>query len=227
LGTHKRPNRLRMQTKRGCPYDCSFCSVTTHDGKRLRRHSVSRALEMIEYYNALKPRFLFFVDDIFNLPLDYTKAILKAMIERGITPRWGAQVRQEAAYDTELLELMRESNCDYMFVGFESVSQKSLDSVNKKTTVEDMARAIEAFRKNKVHIHGMFIGGVETDTPETIRQIPLFAKKTKIDTIQIMVLTHIPGSRAFDQYVESGKKFLTNDWSLFDGHHVTHQQPNC
>lgn len=221
----KSPQLLTIQTKRGCPYDCSFCSVTTHDGKMLRKHSVDRVLEMVEYYNSFDPKYLFFADDIFNLPVSYTKEILRKMIEQGITPRWGAQVRQEAAFDTELLELMRESNCDRVYVGFESVSQESLDSVNKKTTVEDMRRAISAFRKYKIHIHGMFIGGMETDTPETIRQIPKFAKEMKIDTIQIMVLTHIPGSRCFDEYVESGKKFLTDNWSHFDGHHVTHQHP--
>lgn len=222
----KKPKLLTIQTKRGCPYDCSFCSVTTHDGKKLRTHSVDRVLEMLEYYESFNPSYIFFADDIFNLPVSYTKEILRKMIDQGITPRWGAQVRQEAAFDTELLELMRESNCDCVYVGFESVSQKSLDSVNKKTTVEDMRRAIESFRKHKIHIHGMFIGGMKTDTPETIRQIPKFAKEMKIDTMQIMVLTHIPGSQDFNEYVESDKEFLTDDWSHFDGHHVTHQHPN-
>ena len=220
------PGILTIQTKRGCPYDCSFCSVTTHDGKKLRKHSVSRVLEMIEYYDSFNPGYIFFADDIFNLPANYTKEVLREMINRRITPRWGAQVRQEAAFDPELLELMRESNCDCVYVGFESVSQESLDSVNKKATVEGMRRAIKAFREHKIHIHGMFIGGMKTDTPETIRQIPKFAKEMKIDSIQIMVLTHIPGSRDFNEYVESGKKFLTDDWSHFDGHHVTHQHPN-
>jgi len=222
----KRPPVLTVQTKRGCPYDCSFCTVTTHDGKRLRKHSVGRVIEMLKYYDSFEPHYLFFADDIFNLPVNYTKELLREMVAQKITPRWGAQVRQEAAFDPELLKLMRESNCDRVYVGFESVSQESLNSVNKKTTVEEMLRAIENFRKYKIKIHGMFIGGMDTDTPETIRQIPIFAKKNKIDTIQIMILTHIPGSRCFNEYVESDKEFLTDNWESFDGHHVTHQHPN-
>lgn len=210
-------------TGRGCPFDCTFCSVPAFNGKGYRGLSINRVLKEIEFHmSRFNLSFLFFADDIFNYNKKRTKEILRGMIENKLTPKWGAQVRHEASRDPELLELMKKANCDRVFVGFESINPKTLELFHKKETVENIENAIKAFHGHGIKIHGMFVVGSDEDSVETIRETRRFVEKWDIDTIQFMILTPIPGSHDYIQFKASGRKFLTNDWTLFDGHHVVH-----
>lgn len=212
-----------ISTSRGCPFDCSFCSVTTFNGKQFRTHSVERVLEEIEFHSRRnKLRFLFFADDIFNWNRKRTKDIVRGMIEHKLTPPWGAQVRHEASRDPELMELFREANCNRVYVGFESINQKTLDLYNKRETKQNVIDTIHAFHNHNVKVHGMFVLGSDEDSVETIRETSAFAKEHDIDSIQYMVLTPMPGSRDYDHFIASKRTLLTKDWSLYDGHHVVH-----
>ncbi|MFQ5824669.1 MAG: B12-binding domain-containing radical SAM protein [bacterium] len=214
---------VSVSTARGCPFDCSFCSVTTFNGKNVRAKSVDRVLDEIEYHlNRFKVKYLFFADDIFNYNRKRTKQILQGMIDRDITPLWGAQFRHEAARDNELLELMRASNCDRAYIGFESINQKTLNLFDKKETVQNIKDAITAFHDHKIKIHGMFVVGSDEDTVDTIKDTTKFIKKWNIDTAQLMMLIPIPGSRDYIEYKNGKRELLSNDWSLYDGHHAVH-----
>jgi len=104
---------VTIVTRRGCPFDCSFCCVAPFNGRQPREVSVGRVLAEIEKQLPWigTGGVLFFADDIFNLKPARTKQILRGMIENRLTPLWVAQVRHEAARDRELLDLMRRSNC--------------------------------------------------------------------------------------------------------------------
>jgi radical SAM superfamily enzyme YgiQ (UPF0313 family) len=214
---------VSIVTGRGCPFDCTFCSVPAFNGKGYRGLSIDKVLKEIEYHmSRFDLSFLFFADDIFNYNKKRTKEILKGMIENKLTPNWGAQVRHEASRDPELLELMKKANCDRVFVGFESINPKTLELFHKKETVENIQNAIQSFHKKGIKIHGMFVVGSDEDTVETIRETRRFVEKWDVDSIQFMILTPIPGSHDYKQFRTSGRKFLTDDWTLFDGHHVVH-----
>jgi radical SAM superfamily enzyme YgiQ (UPF0313 family) len=218
---------VSISTARGCPFDCSFCSVTTFNGKNVRAKSVERVLDEIEYHlSRFDVQYLFFADDIFNYNRKRTKQILQGMIERGITPLWGAQFRHEASRDSELLELMRASNCERAFVGFESINQKTLDLFDKRETVQNIKDAIAAFHNHKIKIHGMFVVGSDEDTVDTIKDTTNFIKKWDIDSAQLMMLTPIPGSRDYVQYKTGNRELLSDDWGLYDGHHALHIPKN-
>ena len=150
------------------------------------------------------------------------KQILRGMIENKLTPSWGAQVRHEACRDKEMLELMRRSNCDRVYVGFESINPKTLELYNKKETLDNIVEAIETFHSYNVKIHGMFVLGSDEDDVATIRETLKFAKKHHIDTLQLMVLTPIPGSRDFKAFQDNKRALITRDWTKYDGHHVVH-----
>lgn len=211
---------IPVMTSRGCPFNCTFCCVTEMFGRHYRHRSIESVLEELARYQGQK---IFFCDDNFTADPKHTKELLRGIIDRGIKlKRWGAQVRVDAAKDDELLELMRRSGCGIVYIGFESVNPATLESYNKKQTVEDIEEAIKRFHHYKIRIHGMFVFGADTDTVDTIRQTADFALRTKIDSVQFMTLTPFPGT-PFYYEIDSEDRIMTRDWSLYDGHHAVFQ----
>jgi len=128
-------------------------------------------------------------------------------------------VRVDVANDEELLDLMKRSNCSGVYIGFESINQKTLELYSKGQTVEDIKNSIKKLHEYGINIHGMFVLGSDEDDVSIIRETAKFAKRVKIDTVQFMILTPIPGSEIFDEFDQEDKIF-TYDWQFYDGHHV-------
>ncbi len=218
---------MSIQTQRGCPWDCSFCTVTKLNGHKLRGHSVERVLDMLEAYTKM-PNFsyLFFADDIFNVPVDRTMAIMQGMIDRRLTIPWAAQMRHEISKQPALMKKMREAGCDRVMVGFESIDETALELYGKKETAHDVERAIDAIHDHGIDLHAMFIAGADSDHPETIKTQFEFARKKDLATSQCMILTYLPGSEDTIRYDLQGGEYLSHDWSHYDGHHANHPVPN-
>jgi len=213
---------ISVATSRGCPFSCTFCSVPGMYGHAFRTHSIGRVLEELASHKG--NLYTFFADDIFTANKKRCKELLRGMIARDLTPPWGAQVRTETVDDPELLQLMRDSNCFNVYVGFESINPRTLKLFQKKQDLAKIERSIERFHAHKIRLHGMFVVGSDEDDLETIDATAEFALKHDIDSIQFMILTPIPGSPDWDTLYARGEKYVINhNWSLYDGHHVVHQ----
>jgi radical SAM superfamily enzyme YgiQ (UPF0313 family) len=213
---------ISVATSRGCPFSCTFCSVPGMYGHAFRTHSVDRVLEELEVHRG--NLYTFFADDIFTANKKRCKELLRGMIARGLTPQWGAQVRTETVDDPELLQLMRDSNCFNVYVGFESINPRTLKLFQKKQDLAKIERSIERFHAHKIRIHGMFVVGSDEDDLETIDATADFALKHDIDSIQFMIMTPIPGSPDWDSVFARGDRYvISRNWSLYDGHHAVHQ----
>ena len=215
-------NTYPISTSRGCPYDCSFCSVIGMFGRRYRFKSVEPTLEELKHAVSESKAVKFFVDDNFAANETRTKEILGGMIAEKIKTRWSAQVRTDVARDPELLRLMADSGCDTLFIGLESINPKTLKEYNKKQDLQDIISCIREVRYHGIHIHGMFVLGAETDDVQTIQETIDFAQRLAIDTVQIMILTPLPGTPLFTQMMESGR-LLHTDWSKYDVQHVVYR----
>lgn len=211
-----------VATSRGCPFGCSFCSVTRMFGKGYRFRSVDNVIEELKHLN---PEKVFFYDDNFTANRGHTKELLEKMLSTGVTPMWTAQVRAEIARDKELLRLMKKSNCYFVYIGLESVNPDTLKEFKKQQVVEEIVESIRVIHEHGIMIHGMFVLGAEKDTVRTAQQMVEFALKNKIDTVQIASLTPLPGTPIF-QKMESEGRLLTRDWSLYDGLHVVYRPNN-
>ena len=213
---------ISIATSRGCPFSCTFCSVPGMYGHAFRTHSIARVLEELAVHkDAL---YAFFADDIFTANKKRVKELLRGMIDRGLTPEWGAQVRTETVDDPELLQLMRDSNCFNVYVGFESINPRTLKLFQKKQDLAKIERSIERFHEHKIRIHGMFVVGSDEDDVETLDATADFALKHDIDSVQFMILTPIPGSPDWESLYAHGDKYVINrNWSFYDGHHTVHQ----
>jgi len=213
---------VSIATSRGCPFSCTFCSVPGMYGHAFRTHSVGRVLEELEVHKG--NMYTFFADDIFTANKKRVKELLRGMIDRDLTPQWGAQVRTETVDDPELLQLMRDSNCFNVYVGFESINPRTLKLFNKKQDVAKIERSIERFHAHKIRIHGMFVVGSDEDDLETLDATAEFALKHDVDSVQFMILTPIPGSPDYGTLYANGEKYvISKNWQFYDGHHVVHQ----
>ena len=203
-------------TSRGCPYDCTFCSVTAMFGRKYRFRSPESVIEELSRF---KHKRIFFYDDNFGANRARTKELLNLMIERKITPPWITQVRADMAKDEELVSLMAEANCSRLCIGFESVDPEVLKSYNKRQTPEDVTNCIKVLHKYGIKVHGMFISEGYSD----------IYHKLGLDSLQLSILIPIIGSRLYTS-VQSARKFITEkfptDWKLYDGGHVVHWPDN-
>ena len=107
-------------------------------------------------------------------------------------------------------------------IGIEAITDAGLAEIGKRQRVTMIEKAIHAFHDHHIAVHGMFIAGLDSDTAGSAEAIASFARRLHIDTFQLMVETPLPGTRLWDRIVEEDR-LLSDDWSLFDGHHVVMQ----
>ncbi len=212
-------NVAPLITSRGCPYGCTFCSVTKMFGRGYRCNSVNRVINDIKDILNKGYDWIFFYDDNFIANPKRTKAILKKIIEDKIDFKWGAQVRAEIAKDEQLLELMKKAGGDFLYIGFESINPLTLECFNKNQSFMDIESSINKIHNYEMNIHGMFVIGSDADDSSIISNTVDFAIKNNIDTIQLMVLVPLPGTLIFKQ-IQQEDRILTYDWSKYDAHYV-------
>lgn len=209
---------IPVLTSRGCPFDCSFCSVTGMFGRHYRFRSTENVIEELRRYNRRR-NIIFFYDDNFAANRQHTKELLEAMIHEKFKFKWITQVRADVARNLELVRLMKKSGCHMLFIGFESINPKSLEAMNKKQTVEEIVNAVKVLRRHRIHIHGMFVYGFDEDDWRTVKETIKFAKKARLTSTQFLILTPLPGSEFFNK-VASENRIQFRDWALYDAHHV-------
>jgi len=187
-------------------------------GRKYRFRSTENIMEELRQYNDRK-NIIFFYDDNFAADRRRARELLKAMIQEGLRFTWTTQVRADVAKDPELVALMKRAGCRALFIGFESVNPESLKAMKKKQSVEEITEAIKVFRRHRIGIHGMFVYGFDDDDWKTVKKTVRFAKKTKLNSTQFLILTPLPGSAFFDK-VRKENRIQFHDWALYDAHHV-------
>jgi radical SAM superfamily enzyme YgiQ (UPF0313 family) len=210
-----------VNTSRGCPYECEFCSVIENFGRGFRFLNDDAAVALIRHTIQLNGKPIFFGDDIFAANRARTRRLLERLLSEGIKmPRWFAQVRVETAQDRELLRLMKRANCAMVFIGLESVNEETLRLFNKHSTLEKNRTAIAAFKEAGIRVHGMFVLGSDADTLETLRETLKFARESMLTTTQFFALTALPGPPLTRRLAEEKRIFAWGDWQLFDAQHA-------
>ncbi|MCX6569013.1 MAG: radical SAM protein, partial [Candidatus Aminicenantes bacterium] len=212
---------IPVLTSRGCPFDCSFCSVTGMFGRKYRFRSTANIIEELRLYNDRKA-LIFFYDDNFAADPKRTRDLCEAMIREKFRFKWTTQVRADIARDPDLVRLMKKAGCHTVYIGFESVNPESLEGMKKSQTVAEIARAVKVFRRCRVHIHGMFVLGFDEDDWKSVRKTVRFAKKARLTSTQFLILTPLPGSAFYDR-IAAENRIRFHDWALYDAHHAVFQ----
>jgi radical SAM superfamily enzyme YgiQ (UPF0313 family) len=212
---------IPVLTSRGCPFDCSFCSVTGMFGRKYRFRSTENIIEELRRYSGRKTM-VFFYDDNFAADPRRTRELCEAIIREKLKITWTTQVRADVTRDPELVGLMRKSGCHTVYIGFESVNPDALEDMKKQQTVAEIANAVKVFRRHRIHIHGMFVLGFDQDDWRSVRKTVRFAKRARLTSTQFLILTPLPGSAFYDQ-ISAENRIRFHDWALYDAHHAVFQ----
>ncbi|MDA8291038.1 MAG: cobalamin-dependent protein [Actinomycetota bacterium] len=221
---HEQMSTKPVMTQWGCPFDCEFCSVTAMFSRSVRHRRNDQVLAELA---SLDARQVFFHDDNFVVNKARTRALLDSMAATGLTPTWFAQVRADSArvsparpeIDHDFLERMHRAGCTMVMIGIEAITDEALAHVAKRQKVSTVEDSIHAFHDHRISVHGMFVAGLDTDAAGAAAATSAFARRLDIDTFQLMIETPLPGTRLWDRVVAE-HRLLSDDWSLFDGHHV-------
>ncbi len=217
-----------VQTVRGCPKHCSFCSVWRTDGQKPRQRTPDVVIEEIVQLRRLGFRFIALADDNFY-PVTLTDielaekqgnaarvAELKAtraerfelMNKLALLPRdlvFYTQITMEAGEDTEFLDAMRRAHIKGALVGVESVTEEGLKAVFKtfNSAGRDLAARLNTFKEHGVHVLGSFIFGLSSDRPDTFAATAALAKQAGLTFAQFVMMTPFPGTVDFDRWEKS------------------------
>jgi radical SAM superfamily enzyme YgiQ (UPF0313 family) len=203
-----------MLTSRGCPFGCSFCSSSRLFGGCWRGRSPENVLEEMKIvYEEYGIRNIEFIDDTFTLDQKRAEKICDGIIEQGWDISWGASSRVDTL-SRELAEKMKKAGCWIIFLGIESGSQKILDAIGKRITLEQAKKAVKILKEAGIQVLGSFIIGFLQDTKETIKETIKFAKSLNLDYAEFSILTPYPGTPIFD-YAKKNNMLLTEDWSKY------------
>jgi radical SAM superfamily enzyme YgiQ (UPF0313 family) len=195
---------------RGCPYDCTFCSIIEIYRRTTRFRSAEAVIEDIRQQTRLigKP-YVFFADDNFTAHLRKCKELLRRLIDARLNIRFSAQVRLEFSKDEEFIRLMKEAGCYMVFIGLESINPQTLIDFQKKQTVDDIVYCVERLHRAGLHVHGMFVLGGDADDVNTVRETAQFAVDKGLDTAQFLPLYPLPGTQQTAQLKKENRLFLT------------------
>jgi radical SAM superfamily enzyme YgiQ (UPF0313 family) len=210
-----------VQTARGCPYACSFCSVSPTFGRAYRFRPVP---EVIEEVRSLEGRWVAFQDDNIVANPSRARQLFEALLPLRV--RWIGQGDLTMAKDPELLTLMARSGCTAMFVGLESLSKESLAAANKRPNLDvDFDEAINTIHRHGIDVVGSFVFGLDPDRTDVFRRTVEFAQRQKLAAAQFAVLTPFPGTALYDQ-LKREDRITNRDWSVYTFGHVVYQPKN-
>ncbi len=203
---------MPYQTRRGCPFDCSYCSTGSIEGKRIRKRSVERVVQNLKSFQEDGVRRFFFVDNTFNLPAGYAEELCRSMIAARLNIEWFAIV-YPAKLSSRLVRLMAQAGCRQVSLGFESGSSPVLASLNKRFSKEDVRQASKLFVKEGVERMGFLLLGGPGETKATVRESLDFAEGLDLDGLKLTVGIRIyPGTILARQAMRAGR--LAADDSL-------------
>lgn len=198
---YRRPDNGKVQAvikvARGCPFHCFFCLATPVSGAKVRTRSpeniVAELKECVEKYNI--KNFLFW-SDIFNFNREWTLELCQKIIESGLKITWSSNTRADTM-DEEMARMMYKSGCRLVSIGVESGSQKMLDNIGKKITLDDIRNTVKILKKNKIKIYNYFVIGLPWETEETVEETIKFAIELDSNFISFYTATPLPGTKYF------------------------------
>lgn len=212
-------NYLSIQSTRGCPFNCEFCSVKVFFGSKYRHKPIENVVREVENLRQIdKNKLIFFVDDNIVAAPKYTRELLTALIPLKI--RWFGQAPVIIAKDERLLDLMYRSGCKELFIGFESLSQQSLDRMGKKINrIEDYINVVEKIHSHGISVFGSFMLGNDYEDETIFEKTVKFVEKANMPFALVNILVPPPSSRLYQRLEKEGR-ILHRDWSKYTGEYV-------
>ena len=211
-----------IQTTRGCPLNCSFCSVTAFNGAQYRQRPIP---DVVREFQSVREKHVLVVDDnLIGTSRDHiarAKDLFRAMARANLRKEWIAQATINFADDEELLALAARAGCSGVFIGFESPTPEGLRELGKKFNLlkgRDFRASVRRIQRHHILVVGSFIIGLDIDEPGIGRRIAEAASQYGADNLNVLFLTPLPGTRLWDQMKSQDRIALDafpDDWKYY------------
>jgi radical SAM superfamily enzyme YgiQ (UPF0313 family) len=213
-----------IQASRGCCFNCDFCQIHLTFGKKIRYKPPEQVVTEIKQLRRLYGKEfwgggpILFSDDniIANVPA--AKELFRALIPLKL--RWSGLASANVTQNAELLDLLVASGCDHLFIGFESVSQESMNLVNKGhvNKVDYYRKTIETLHQRGINVSSLMMYGLDGDDVGIFRETVDFVEETNLDFPIFHTLLPLPGT-VLCRNLEEEKRVLTYDWTKYTGYY--------
>jgi len=211
-----------IQTTRGCPMNCTFCSVTAFNGARYRQRSIPEVVR--EFQSIPEKRVLVVDDNLIGTTREHigrAKDLFRALAAADLGKEWIAQATINFADDEELLTLAAQAGCAGVFIGFESPTAEGLTEVGKRFNLlkgRSLAASVARIQRHRILVVGSFIIGLDVDSPGIGRRTADAAREYGVDSLNTLFLTPLPGTCLWDQMTADGRVVLDRfpeDWQYY------------
>jgi radical SAM superfamily enzyme YgiQ (UPF0313 family) len=199
-----------VQATRGCDRSCAFCSVAAFHRSHFRARPVAEVVDEM----AGLGRNLLLLDDSLTCSKEYAAELFAAMIP--LKKRWFSQSSVSLAFDSELLDLAMRSGCKGLFIGFESLSERSLRAWNKRVNLQrDYLQAVRNLHAQGIAVYAGLVFGGDDERPDIFPRTLAFLLEANVESLQATRLTPFPGTPLFREFERTGR-ILDHDWSHYD-----------
>jgi len=211
-------------TSRGCPSACHFCSSSNFFGRGWRYRSAESVLhELDEVYNSYGFRAVAFMDDNFTLAPDRVERIADGIMERGYDLKWWNLSRVDTIVrHPGMVARMAAAGSTTVYLGIESGSDDTLNSLGKNSKSSDVIQAVEILRQNGIESHGSYIiGNLDESVADVEKTIDL-AIRLDTNIAQFSILTPYPGTKLYEEVKD---RIFCRHWKFYDGLHLLFRHP--
>jgi radical SAM superfamily enzyme YgiQ (UPF0313 family) len=204
---------IPVQTRRGCPMRCSYCSTGTIEGTITRKRSLKNVVEWITKLESRGVNQFYFVDNTFNLPPSYATALCRELAQASLKLKWRC-ILYPYQLDESLVEAMAGAGCFEAAVGFENGNEKVLKAMNKRFRHEDVAQTCSLLKRYGIRQMGFLLLGGPGETRESVEESLSFADFLDLESMRITVGIRIyPGTALAEQARREG--LIATDDDLF------------
>ena len=205
---------------RGCVHRCDFCTIALMYPSGLRKRPVE---DVAREYASFRGKVIILWDEDIAGDHRYAKSLFRALAPH--RKWWSSQASMRAAADDEFLALAARSGCKQLFIGFESVSQASVNEVSKAfNRVEQYAQAIERIHSHGIAVQAGIVFGFDHDTESVFEETLVFLENSGVQNATFNILTPFPGTPLYERLAQEGR-ILTRDWSKYNGRNDVVFQP--
>lgn len=213
-----------VQATRGCPFTCTFCSISTFFNRSYRKRPINQVIRDVRAAKANGSKYIAFIDDNIGIDFNYCKELWEALIPEKII--WISQCSLQIAEHDDLLKLAYKSGCRILSFGIETLNEDSLTHIDKEwNDPGNYSKAFENIKKHGIEISTEMILGLDGDDESVFDRTFRFLMKNKVSVPRIYILTPVPGTPMFESLEEAGRIF-DYDYQKYVGGSVVYHPKN-